>query len=59
MPANYRYDYPTNTRPMFSKNFYLPGGGTINAHGKIVVAFARFEFARIVVGGHVPVAAHD
>lgn len=36
----------------------MPGGSTVNAHGKIIVGFARLKFARGVVGRHVPVAAH-
>jgi len=36
----------------------MPGGSTVNAHWEIVVGFARFERARIVVSGHVPEASH-
>jgi len=36
----------------------MPSRSTINTHRKIVIGFARFEYARIVIGRHVPVAAH-
>ncbi len=37
----------------------VPGRGSIDAHGKIIVTKARLEDAWIVVGRHVPVAAHN
>jgi len=36
----------------------MPGGSAVHTHGKVVVGFAGFELARIVVSGHVPEAAH-
>jgi len=36
----------------------VPGGGTVYAHGEVVIRFAGFEFTGCVVGGHVPLAAH-
>jgi hypothetical protein len=36
----------------------VPGGGTINAHRKVIVTVAVLEDTGVVVGGHVPEAAH-
>ena len=36
----------------------VPRRGTVDTHGLRVVALAVLEDALIVVGGHVPVAAH-
>jgi hypothetical protein len=36
----------------------VPGGGAIDTHREVVVALARLEHAGVVVGGHVPEAAH-
>lgn len=36
----------------------MPSGSAVNAHRKVIVGFARLEFARVIVSRHVPVAAH-
>ena len=35
-----------------------PGGSAVDTHWKIIFALARFESSRVVVGRHVPLAAH-
>jgi len=37
----------------------VPGGSSVNTHGQVIVAVAGLELAGVVVGGHVPGAAHD
>lgn len=36
----------------------VPGGGTVDAHGEVVISFARFKGTSIVIRRHVPEAAH-
>ena len=36
----------------------VPGGGTVDAHGEIVVGLARLEGTGIIIRGHVPITAH-
>jgi len=37
----------------------VPSGCPVYTHGECIISLARFEFTRIVVSRHVPVAAHN